>query len=644
MKRKDELGPFFDLSPDLLCVADLNGRFTILNSAWEKTLGFSITELFSRPYIDFVHPDDRASTLTEIARLIRRPTSVSFTNRYCCKDGSYKWLRWDCSSELNDAHIYAIVRDITEMKRLQKANQLLNSLVAASPQAIIAVDKRFNVRLWNPAAGRIFGWTADEVLGSRVPFVSEDKIQESNWFSQRALQGASFANHELRRTRRDGRTVDLLVSTATTYDEKGSRDGFVSIAADITEYKTLEQQLLRAQRMGTLGTLAGGIAHDLNNVLAPIAMSLDLFRPKLLDADSRRTLDTLDNCVRHGADLIRQILTFARGLDGERVPVQAEHLIRQTAEVLLQTLPKSINVVSRVATDLWPVFADATQLHQVLMNLCINARDAMPDGGELTISVRNVEMDLKTHERSECKPDAKRKRDSAQPQDRAQPSSNVERSPGPHILLEVRDTGQGIPPEIRSKIFEPFFTTKGLGKGTGLGLSMVSAIVRNHGGFIDVDSEAGRGTSFKVYFPAIFDKGESVPQDFEPLDMGAGELILVVDDEAAVREIARVTLESYGYRVLEAAEGAEALATYSLHRDEIRVVISDMDMPVMNGAAMVSLLEQINPNVRVISASGMVSPGKPAFATVPKPFRVILPKPFTAAELLRTVRDILDVA
>jgi two-component system cell cycle sensor histidine kinase/response regulator CckA len=622
MKRTDELGPFFNLSSDLLYIADLNGRFTVLNAGWEKTLGFSTAELLSRPYLDFVHPNDRPSTLSEVARLVRRPTTVTFTNRYCCKDGSYKWLRWECSSELDHSQIYGVVRDVTEVKRLQKANQMLNSIIAASRDAIIAVDKRLNVRLWNPSAASIFGWTADEVLGGKVPFDTDDKVQESDWFNERALQGESFANHELRRTRRDGRPVDLVVCTATIYDDKGSRDGFVSMAADITEYKALEQQLLRAQRMGTLGTLAGGIAHDLNNVLAPIAMSLELFRTKLLDPDSQRTLDTLDNCVRHGADLIRQILTFARGLDGERVPVQTEHLIRQTAEVLLQTLPKSITVITRVIADLWPVFADITQLHQVLMNLCINARDAMPEGGELTISVRNVQIS------------------------EADFHTNAEASSGPHVLLEVADTGHGISAEIRDKIFEPFFTTKGLGKGTGLGLSMVSAIVRNHGGFIHIDSEVGEGTSFKIYFPAIPDKKGEIPQEeMNPLAMGAGELILVVDDEAAVREIARVTLESYGYRVLEAADGAEALATYALHKDEIQLVISDMDMPVMNGAAMINSLERINPNVRVISASGMITPGKAAQnSAAPNPFRVMLPKPFTAAELLRTVRDVLQAA
>jgi PAS domain S-box-containing protein len=618
----DELDLFFALSTDLVCIVDFRWRVIVHNSAWEKTLGFSPDELLWRPCIDLVHPDDRERTQTEAGRLTLESTTVSFNNRYQCKDGSYKWLEWRCTSDVSHEHIYAIARDITELKSLQEANQMLSSLIAASPQAIIAVDRHRNVRLWNAAAARIFGWTAEEVLGGRVPFVSEDKRQESDLFNQRALRGESFMNHELRRTRRDGRPVDLLVSTASTCDDKGSLDGFVSVAADITERKAIERQLLRAQRLETLGALAGGIAHDLNNVLAPIAMALQLFRTKFDDPDTQRTLDTLDGCVGHGADLIRQILTFARGLEGERVPVQTKHLIGQTSKVLLQTLPKSITVTSTVASDLWAVFAEVTQLHQVLMNLCINARDAMPSGGKLTISARNEQIDEEDLQ------------------------TNAEASVGPHIVIEVSDTGHGISEEIRDKIFEPFFTTKEIGKGTGLGLSMVAAIVRNHGGFIKINSEVGMGTLFKIYFPAIpSKKGEAAPEKMKTLPVGAGELILVVDDEAAVREIAKVTLESYGYRVLEAVNGAEAVAAYSLHKDEIRLVISDMDMPVMNGAAMVSSLQQINPDVRVISASGMMAPGKAAQnADRNSPFRVALPKPFTAAELLRSVRDVLDAA
>jgi len=622
MKCSDELDRFLALSGNLACIVDFRWRFIVLNSSWERTLGYSREELLSRRCIDFVHPDDWERTLTETAPLTRESTSVSFNNRFRCKDGSHRWLQWNCSSDLSRRQIYAIGRDVTALKGLQEANQMLNSLITASPQAIIAVDRHRNVRLWNEAAARIFGWTAEEVLGKKVPFVSEDKRQESDLFNERALRGESFVNHELRRTRRDGRSVDLLVSTSSTYDDKGNRDGYVSVAADITEYKALERQLLRAQRLETLGSLASGIAHDLNNVLAPVAMALQLFRTKFQDADFQRTLDTLDTCVEHGADLIRQILTFARGLEGERVPVQTKHIVRQTAEVLMQTLPKSVTVTSRVSGDLWSVFADVTQLHQVLMNLCINARDAMPSGGRLTISARNVRND---EEYLQTIPGA---------------------SAGPHIVIEVRDTGHGISPEIRDRIFEPFFTTKEVGKGTGLGLSMVAAIVRNHGGFIDVRSEVGMGTWFKIYFPAIPpNRGEAAPEETKILPAGAGELILVVDDEAAVREIAKVTLESYGYRVLEAANGAEAVAAYSSRRDEIELVISDMDMPVMNGADMVNSLQQINPKVRVISASGMIAPGKAAqTAERTSPFRVALPKPFTAAELLRTVRDVLDAA
>jgi PAS domain S-box-containing protein len=622
VKCSGELYPFFTLSNELHCIVDFDWRIVILNSAWEKTLGFSTEELLARPCIDLVHPDDRERTLAEIEWLKSEPSTAEFNNRYRCKDGSYKWLEWTCASNPISGHIYAIARDITGLKKLREANQMLNSIMAASPQAIVAVDGDRNVRLWNHAAERIFGWTAEEVLGGRVPVVNEERRHESDLFNQRALQGESFVNHELRRTRRDGRSVDLLVSTASTYDDNANLDGFVSVAADVTEHKVLERQLLRAQRLETLGSLASGIAHDLNNVLAPIAMALQLFRMKFQDSEFQRTLDTLDGCVSHGADLIRQILTFARGLEGERVSVQTKHLIRQTAEVLLQTLPKSITVTSRMTGDLWSVVADVTQLHQVLMNLCINARDAMPSGGKLTISARNLEIDEEKH------------------------PGKAEVSAGPYVVIEVRDTGHGIPAEIRDRIFEPFFTTKEVGKGTGLGLSMVAAIVRNHGGFIDVRSEVGMGTSFKIYFPAIQPKaGEAAPKEIKTLPVGTGELILVVDDEAAVREIAKVTLESYGYRVIEASNGAEAVASYSLHRDEIELVISDMDMPVMNGAAMMNSLQQINPYVRVISASGMIAPGKPIMAPEKNsPFRVSLPKPFTAAELLQTVRDVLDAA
>jgi two-component system cell cycle sensor histidine kinase/response regulator CckA len=500
--------------------------------------------------------------------------------------------------------------------------QTLNSIISACPHAIIAVDSDKNVRIWNPAAERMFGWHAAEVVGSRVPFVTDDKRSESDDFNIRALKGESFVNHEVQRARRDGKVLELLVSAAPTYDAEGTIDGFLTVATDVTEYKNLERQLLRTQRMESVGALAGGIAHDLNNVLAPIRMSLQLLRERSNDPITRRTLDSLEVCVGRGADLIRQILTFARGVQGERIPVQIRHIIRDTKEVVLQTMPRSIELESDVPNDLWTVMGDATQLQQVIMNLSLNARDAMPEGGTLTIRARNVMVS---------------EEDSA---------ANAGVAPGPYLFIEVADTGTGIPLHIQSQVFEPFFTTKEVGKGTGLGLSTVAAIVKNHGGRINLYSELGRGASFKVYFPAYRDGTEKHAVDTPAADYeGTGEWILIVDDEAAVRDIARLTLESHGYRVLEARDGAEGVAVYAQHRKDIRVVISDMDMPIMNGAAMMRSLETIDPEVRIICASGLLPSNRPdPKKDKPNPLRRSLPKPYTAGELLRTVRDLVVFA
>jgi two-component system cell cycle sensor histidine kinase/response regulator CckA len=498
--------------------------------------------------------------------------------------------------------------------------QTLNSIIAACPHAIIAVDSQRNVRIWNPAAERMFGWHAGEVVGGRVPFVTDDKRQESADFNLRALKGEPFENHAVQRARRDGKMLDLLVSAAPTYDEAGEIDGFLTVATDVTEYKSLERQLLRTQRMESVGALAGGIAHDLNNVLAPIRMSLQFLKERTTDPISRRTLDSLEICVGRGADLIRQILTFARGVQGERIPVQMRHIVRDTREVILQTMPKSVELDADIAADLWMVMGDATQLQQVIMNLCLNARDAMPDGGTLSIRSKNVLLE------------------------EGDIASNLGLDPGPYLFVEVSDTGCGIPADIQTKVFEPFFTTKETGRGTGLGLSTVSAIVRNHGGRINLYSEVGRGASFKVYFPALRDAKDQAVAEAPTLNLeGNGELILLVDDEAAVRDIARLTLESRGYRVLEARDGAEGVAVYAQNRKEISIVISDMDMPVMNGTAMIRSLETINPDVRIICASGLI-PSRPAPKNgPPNPLRPLLPKPYTAGELLRTVRDLITV-
>jgi PAS domain S-box-containing protein len=497
--RTHESDLFFFSSPDLLCIVDFDGRFVQVNPAWENVLGVSSAELCSRPYIEFVHPDDREHTAAAAERLIRDSATHTFENRYQLKDGSYKWLQWTCASLPERRRIFGTARDVTELRQLREdlrvanetleqrvrerrqarhTNDVLKSLIDACPHAIVAVDSQRNVRIWNAAATKIFGWTAEEVLGGRVPFVSDQKREDSKRFNERALRGESITNYATQRSRRDGSQIDLLVSAAPTRDIDGNIDGFLTVATDITDRNKLELQLLRVQRLESLGTLASGIAHDLNNVLAPIGMALQLFRMRFPDASTRNTLDVLDGCVDRGAGLIRQILTFARGVQNEHFPVQTTPLLLDAERVLIQTFPKSITIRSELPQDLWMVSADSTQLHQVLMNLCINARDAMQEGGTLTITAHNAVLD-ETYVRM-----------------------NPERSPGPYVVIEVQDTGHGMPADIQEKIFEPFFTTKPTGSGTGLGLSMsYEIVVQQHKGQLRVESEPGQYAEFIVTLP-----------------------------------------------------------------------------------------------------------------------------------------------
>lgn len=656
-----DFGSFFNVAPDLLCVSNFKGRLTAVNPAWETTFGIPLQTFLAGPSIAFVHPEDRVRSMAECVRLRTERTCFNFVNRVLCSDGSYRWLSWNAHSDPATQQIFGVGRDITDTgwaekfisntlnldleaeidtrtKRWQEAvdllkrqlaardiadealrdtHQLLNSIITACPHAVIAVDADRNVRLWNPAATRIFGWTEDETLGSRVPFVGERQWAHSEEFNRRALAGETFTNFAVERTRRDGTVADLLVSAAPTLNSQGKVDGFLTIATDITEYKKLEQQFLRTQRLQGLGTLASGIAHDLNNVLAPIGMALQLMRMKSNDEGLHRTLDTLDSCVKRGSGLIRQVLTFARGVEGERMPLQTRHLLNDTHKVLEQTLPKSIRIHTDVPRDLWVVVADATQIHQVLMNLCVNARDAMPDGGTLTIRAENVVLD------------------------EAYVRMSGQGAPGSYVMVEIKDEGVGIPADVRDQIFEPFFTTKQAASGTGLGLSTVVAIVKNHGGFIHLYSETGRGTSFKVYFPAAPSASEQQTASAnEYMPNGNGEWILIADDEAAVRDLSKVILEEHGYKVLTAEDGAVGVAAYALHRDNIRLIISDMDMPVMNGAAMLRSIRRINPDIRVIAASGLSEGKSPGLN--PEEGVYNLPKPYTAGQLLRVVREMID--
>ena len=403
-------------------------------------------------------------------------------------------------------------------------------------------------------------------------------------------------------------------------DESGKPRCILIVNTDVSDRKKIEAQFLRTQRMESIGTLAGGIAHDLNNVLSPIMLSVEVLKSKLGDPQSTRMLAIVESSVRRGADMVKQVLTFARGVEGERVLMQPRHLLKDVAKIVGDTFPKSIQFKSEIPEALWPVTGDATQLHQVVVNLAVNARDAMPDGGTLTISAENYVLETEIEHQG------------------------ATILPGFFVLLRISDTGSGIAPDVLEKIFEPFFTTKEPGKGTGLGLSTVLGIVKSHGGFVLVQTELNRGTTFFVYLPA--QEGAQVvlvENEQGSLPMGQGELLLAVDDEVSVLAMTKETLETYGYRVVTARDGTEAVAVFTAHRDEIKGVLTDMLMPHMDGPTTIRVLKRIDPSIRIIAASGLMDGEKVKDATGMERIAFLM-KPYTAEKLLTTVHRVLSEA
>jgi two-component system, cell cycle sensor histidine kinase and response regulator CckA len=538
------------------------------------------------------------------------------------KDGSFYWVDTTIVPFLNaeeKPYQYVAIRsDITERKRAEQQIREQAALLDQAQDAILVRDLDQNILYWNKGAEKIYGWTAEEVIGKNAEeLLFKDRFGQLNAARAAILQNGEWKG-DMHQTRRDGTEIIVESRWTLVRDEQGQPKSILIINTDTTEKKRMESQFLRAQRMESIGTLAGGIAHDLNNVLSPILMAIDMLQLKTTDESSRKWLDVLRTNAERGGNMVRQVLSFARGVEGERVALQPKHLIKEIIKILKETLPKSIEINFQIPDDLWIISADATQMHQVLMNLCVNARDAMPEGGSIWIRAQNVFVD-ENYARM-----------------------HLEAKAGRYVVITVSDTGPGMTLEVQSRIFEPFFTTKEMTKGTGLGLSTALTIVKSHGGFINVYSELHKGSQFTLYLPALHAPGlpehEKTQTD---LPTGNGELILVVDDEESIREITRATLETFGYNVMTAADGTEALAAYADHKNEIAVVLTDMVMPFMDGPSTIRALQRMNPAVRIIAASGLGT-GQRAGEGSLEGVSVFLNKPFTAEKLLKTLAQVLN--
>ena len=507
--------------------------------------------------------------------------------------------------------------EVAERKQVEASLAEKAALLEAAHEGILVKDLEDRISFWNKGAERIYGWKAEEVLGRKSKELFATSPEDFARAHEHLLKNGAWSG-EIRGRVRDGHDITIQAHWTLVRDDRGKAKSILAFNTDITEHKKLEQQFLRSQRMESIGTLAGGIAHDLNNLLAPITMGVGLLRQFDSDARSLSVIESIDRSAKRGADLVKQVLSFARGVEGTRRTIQAGHIIREVQSIVENTFPKNIVIRTAVARNLWPVLADPTQLNQVLLNLCVNARDALPHGGQLELTAVNIEIDA---------------------QFAAMTRSLL---PGRYIVIQVIDTGCGMPPEIVDRIFEPFFTTKEVGKGTGLGLSTVLGIVHSHGGIVHVHSEPAKGTTFKVYLPAESDgtAADAHTAPAEELPRGNGELILVVDDETAIREITKATLENFGYRAITAEDGAQAVALYAMQRDEIAVVITDMMMPVMDGPVLVVALRRLNPAVRLIASSGLTSRSNTP-CSVEAGVKHFLAKPYSADALLTTVRELL---
>jgi len=614
-----ELENFFDLSAEMMSISGVDGFCRRVNRAFEKVTWFSTREFTSKPFIDFVHPEDQAATLAQVSRLSPELTTVSVENRIRTRSGEYRLFAWSIRLVPGERILHAVAHDVTDRRQKEVQIREQASLLDKAQDAIVVYDLEFRISYWNKSSERLYGWTTNEAVGRDIRDLIYRDHREAFQTAHAALIASGERMGELKQTSRDGRSILGEARWSLVRTEAGNAYSVLSIITDITEQKKVEAQFLRVQRVESLGTLASGIAHDLNNVLAPILMATGLLRHGNRDESELKILNSMEISARRGSDLVKQILAFARGDEGQQIPTSPAHLFQEMATVIAETFPKSLHCDIRTSHDVWPIVCDPTQLHQVLLNLCLNARDAMPRGGTLSLSAENVVLD------------------------ESHVSFNHEGGVGPHVMLKISDTGTGIPADIRDKVFDPFFTTKEVGKGTGLGLSTVLTIVRTNRGFLRLSSAVGKGTTFRIYFPAEpANLTVKSPVEIYDYPRGSGEVILVVDDEESVRMVTKRTLEAFGYRPIVANNGAEALVKYVEQQHEIAAVLTDMMMPVMDGPALIRALTNLNPNVLVIAASGLHVAGNGSTQTE-SGVTEFLPKPYTTEVMLETVARVLKM-
>lgn len=611
---------------DVIWTMDLDGHFSYVSPSVFQLRGFTAEEAMEQSVQDAFTSDSAVRMLAGIQVLLA-PTDeediqTTWELQQICKDGRTVWTEVSANilrdPQGSPAALLGVSRDISGRKAAEDKIAEQAHLLDVALDPIILRDMENNLIYWNSAAEKLYGWTWDEARALKShQFISKEDLPKYERGMKEFLEKGE-CRLELQHLAKNGRKLITLSRWSLVRNRDGNPYARLVIDRDITEQRYFEVQLRRSQRMESLGTLAGGIAHDLNNVLSPILMSIQILNLKITDPNLKKLISSLEASTKRGSDVIKQVSLFARGTEKNFAPQQMRYIVMEIESIIKASFSKNIQLRIGVSKDLSMIFGDAAQLQQMLMNLCLNARDAMPDGGRLTVTAEGMTMDesfarmvLGAH-------------------------------PGQYVVLTVADTGTGIPMEIQEKVFEPFFSTKDKGKGSGLGLSMVYTIAKSHNAFIKLYSEVGKGTEIKIFFPATQQsEGTIVPREDVPPAMGNGEQILIVDDELSVLQVSKEILEAVGYRVLTAADGAEATALFaSAEKGSIDLVITDMNMPLMDGSSTIRALRRLDPNLRIVVSSGLLTDVNSA-GVAGLEIQGYLNKPYTADQMTLMVSKVL---
>jgi len=608
---------FWDVLPGVLWKLSEEGVILAANKTALNFLGYAREEFEGHPVDEFLLSGlefrDIAKSVSSSGKTYGIPAYLR------CRDGSTRDVTIDASSPDGTEFFYCAINDRSVQRRTEEHARAQAMYFEKPAEVMFTQGLDGVITRWSSGAGRFYGFKAAAALGKKLT----DLVAVTDGFFETALRSVLQDGEWSGETRivKNGRGhTELFMRWVLLHGGDGAPEAILVVSEDAAELRDLKEDRLRAHRHECVGTLAGGIAHDLNNVLQPVSMFLDLLRHRLPDPESLEMLDAVEANLHRATELVRQILTFSSGVRTEQRPVDISELVSEVTNFIRPTFPKTIHLQVSVPENIGSVLGNATQLEQVLLNFCVNARDAMPEGGRLKIDASHFHADGKFT--------------------RLHPQSK----PGHYVRITVSDTGHGIPRTLRKKIFEPFFTTKGPEKGTGLGLATTVGIIRNHGGFLTLETEEGCGSSFHAYLPAsatlAHPESSAVAAPKLPQAKGHGEAILLVDDESIVLKVMTRSLEKSGYRVIPAEDGEKGFALYSQNQRDVSLVITDMAMPGMDGPALIAALKKLNPAVKIICTSGLgSSPEKNSVSELG--VHSILSKPCNSRAILQAIQNAL---